>query len=102
MLGTRPGKAYYTIGLYYGPPMGELFYLLYDSIPRRAPFTSGRGHLNSGPLTHSPAPFFSQFHYLAVHLLQAPPEDVFQPRPPVVGEVATSHPRLFQEHAHIA
>jgi hypothetical protein len=54
------------------------------------------------PSLLSPPLLAAEFLYLSVHLIQCAAEHILQPGPPMVGEVAREHSRLFQEHAHVA
>jgi hypothetical protein len=52
--------------------------------------------------TRTLAPVGPQVLYLPVYLVQRLPYASFQLCATVVGEIAGEHPRLFQEHAHVA
>jgi uncharacterized protein YjbJ (UPF0337 family) len=74
-----------------GQPLGVRGYSAGPGLLEPRPFCLP----SSGPSSCSAALFSSQLLYLAVHLIQGPPENIFKPRPPVVGEVAGQPPRLF-------
>ena len=58
----------------------------------------GRAGLEGAALAPAVGP---QLLYLAVHLVQRPPDGRLQPRPAVVGQVAGEQPRLLQHDAHV-